>query len=87
MNTITREGVIYTRVSSLKQVKKGSGLDSQKSACLAYAKERKITILESFEDAAYSGKTTDRPGLEKSKSYRWKNWNRLIYPSLQAYEQ
>ena len=65
MNTITREGVIYTRVSSLKQVTQGSGLDSQYSACLAHATENKITILESFQDAAYSGKTTDRPGLEK----------------------
>ncbi len=65
MNTIIREGVIYTRVSSLKQVTEGSGLDSQYSACLTHANENKITVLESFQDAAYSGKTTDRPGLEK----------------------
>ena len=84
MNTITREGVIYTRVSSLKQVKKGSGLDSQKSACLAYAKERKITILESFEDAAYSGKTTDRPGLEKLIVYlkQRKNKTYVIFDNV-----
>ena len=31
MNTINNEGVIYTRVSSLKQVTQGSGLDSQYS--------------------------------------------------------
>ena len=69
MNTIIREGIIYTRVSSQKQVTQGSGLDSQYSACLAHAKENKITILESFQDAAYSGKTTDRPGLEKLIAY------------------
>ena len=65
MNTIIREGVIYTRVSSLKQVTEGSGLDSQYSACFTHANENKITVLESFQDAAYSGKTTDRPGLEE----------------------
>ena len=41
MNTINKEGVIYTRVSSLKQVTDGNGLDSQKSACLNFAKKKK----------------------------------------------
>ena len=65
MNTIDKEGVIYTRVSSLKQVTQGSGLDSQYSACLNYAKENNIKIIKTFKDAAMSGKTTDRPGLEE----------------------
>ena len=65
MNTINKEGVIYTRVSSLKQVTQGSGLDSQYSACLNYAKENNIKIIKTFKDAAMSGKTTDRPGLEE----------------------
>ena len=63
MNTINKEGVIYTRVSSQKQVTHGSGLDSQHSACLRYAKENDIKIIQSFQDAAFSGKTADRPGL------------------------
>ncbi len=56
MNTINKEGVIYTRVSSLKQVTQGSGLDSQYSACLKYAKENNIKIIKTFKDAAMSGK-------------------------------
>ena len=63
MNTINKEGVIYTRVSSQKQVVHGNGLDSQHAACLAYAKENNITVIQSFQDAAFSGKTSDRPGL------------------------
>ena len=63
MNTINKEGVIYTRVSSQKQVTHGSGLDSQHSACLRYAQENDIKIIQSFQDAAFSGKTADRPGL------------------------
>jgi len=59
-----KQGVIYTRVSSQKQVTQGSGLESQHAACLAYAKENNITIMDSFQDAAFSGKTADRPGLE-----------------------
>ena len=43
MNTINKEGVIYTRVSSQKQVTQGSGLESQHAACLAYAKENNVT--------------------------------------------
>ncbi len=69
MNTINKEGVIYTRVSSLKQVTQGSGLDSQYSACLNYAKENNIKIIKTFKDAAMSGKTTDRPGLEEMIDY------------------
>ena len=63
MNTITREGVIYARVSSAKQVTDGNGLDSQYSACLRYAKEKNIKIINSFRDAAMSGNTSDRPAL------------------------
>ena len=63
MNTINKEGVIYTRVSSLKQVTQGSGLSTQHSACLKYAKENNIKVIKTFQDAAMSGKTIDRPAL------------------------
>ena len=63
MNTINKEGVIYTRVSSLKQFTHGSGLKTQRSACLKYAKENNIKIIQTFQDAAMFGKTIDRPAL------------------------
>ena len=63
MNTTNKEGVIYLRVSSAKQVTNGNGLDSQYSACLRYAKDKNIKIINSFRDAAMSGKSIDRPAL------------------------
>ena len=65
MNTINKEGVIYTRVSSLKQVTEGNGLDSQYSACLNFAKSKNINIINSFKDGAVSGNTFERPGLHQ----------------------
>ena len=65
MNTITREGVIYTRVSSLKQITEGNGLDSQYTACLNFAKNKNIDIINSFKDGAISGNTFERPGLHQ----------------------
>ena len=87
MNTINKEGVIYTRVSSLKQVTQGSGLDSQYSACLNYAKENNIKIIKTFKDAAMSGKTADRPGLEEMIDFIKKKMGILllylmIYPDF-----
>jgi len=65
MNTINKEGVIYTRVSSIKQVTEGSGLDGQYAACCDYAKEKNIKIVKVFKDAALSGNEFDRPGLHQ----------------------
>ena len=65
MNTITREGVIYTRVSSLKQITEGNGLDSQYTACLNFAKNKNINIINSFKDGAVSGNIFERPGLHQ----------------------
>ena len=45
---IEKEGVIYTRVSTAKQVTEGSGLESQRAACLSYAKEHEIKVINNF---------------------------------------
>ena len=39
---IEKEGVIYTRVSTAKQVTERSWLESQRAACLSNAKEQEI---------------------------------------------
>ena len=62
---IEKKGVIYTRVSSHKQVLEGNGLKSQYSSCMTFAKNKNIEIINSFEDAGFSGGNTDRPGLIK----------------------
>ena len=57
MNTINKEGIIYTRVSSNKQVTDGHGLDGQYSACLRYAEENNIKVIKTIIDPGYSGKS------------------------------
>jgi site-specific DNA recombinase len=63
MNTITREGVIYARVSSNKQVSDGNGLDSQHRTCLRFAADNNIKVIETIIDPGYSGKSSHRPGI------------------------
>ena len=45
---IKEEAVIYTRVSSAKQVTHGSGLQTQEFSCRRYAEENKIKVLKVF---------------------------------------
>ena len=45
MSSMTKEGIIYARVSSHKQVTDGNGLSSQISACRAFAKKENIEVL------------------------------------------
>ena len=60
---INEEAVIYTRVSSARQVTHGSGLQTQEIACRRFAKENNIKVLKVFSDAGFSGGTTNRPSL------------------------
>ena len=60
---IKREGVIYSRVSSHKQVREGNGLESQHASCMAHAQSMNIKVINSFEDAGLSGGNVNRPGL------------------------
>ena len=65
MNTTDNEGVIYTRVSSDKQVRDGHGLESQLFYCKRLAKEKSIKVIDVFEDPGISGKLLYRPGLDR----------------------
>ena len=65
MNTTNNEGLIYARVSSNKQVSDGNGLDSQYSACLRFAAENNIKVIKTILDPGYSGKSSDRPGIDQ----------------------
>ena len=51
---IEKEGVIYTRVSSHKQVLEGNELDSQYSSCRTFAKNKNIEILWASTREAYN---------------------------------
>ena len=42
------EGVIYTRVSSQRQVSEGNGLESQLRSCQNFAMSNGIKIIQTF---------------------------------------
>jgi len=56
---VSKNGIIYCRVSSLEQVD-GTSLDTQKAACLAYCQNNNITVERVFIEQGESAKTTDR---------------------------
>lgn len=64
-----RIAVIYTRVSSIKQVSKGDGLASQETRCREYASYRNYQVTEVFKDKGVSGGVAKRPGMEQMLSY------------------
>ena len=64
MNSETlRQAVIYCRVSSAAQTKRGDGLSSQETRCREYARIRSYEVVQVFTDDL-SGSATDRPGIK-----------------------
>ena len=64
MKTRNSKAVIYCRVSSSAQVKKGDGLGSQETRCREYARHKGYDVLEVFNDEGASGGMIDRPGMQ-----------------------
>ena len=58
------KGVIYTRISSVKQLKEGSGLSSQQVRCEQFAQHKEIEVIDVFRDEGVSGSLTERPGMK-----------------------
>ena len=69
INNNTRDGVIYARVSSAKQVTQGHGLDSQTLHCSAHALRCGIDVKRTFKEEGISGALNKRPALEKLYQY------------------
>lgn len=57
------DAVIYTRVSSKSQTKRGQGLKSQEAYCRKYAQWKGYTVWEAFCDRGLSGARADRDGM------------------------
>ena len=68
--------VIYTRVSSKSQVKKGDGLDSQEQRCREFAAYKDHEVAEVFRDEGVSGGLVDRPGMKEMMTWLRKNRRR-----------
>lgn len=67
------KAIIYCRVSSVRQVEEGNGLESQASRCREYAEHKGYRVMEVFEDKAVSGSLSDRPGVLAMLAYLKKN--------------
>lgn len=59
-----RKAVIYCRVSSAAQVKRGHGLDSQEVRCRQFAARKDYSVEHVFRDEGISGGLIDRPGMQ-----------------------
>ena len=55
--------VIYARVSSQAQVKKGQGIQSQTSYCQQYAGWKSYKVHKVFQDSGITGSRADRDGI------------------------
>lgn len=62
------KAVIYCRVSSKKQEKDGTGLESQETTCREYARYRGYAVAACFQDGR-SGKFANRPGMTEMLAY------------------
>ena len=67
---MTQKAVIYCRVSSKKQTKEGSGLNSQEYRCRKYADEKNYEVEAVFpDDVSGGGDFVNRPGMVALLSY------------------
>lgn len=57
--------VIYIRVSTEEQAQEGFSLDAQERMCHMYAELRTWDVVSVYKDDGYSGRTDDRPALQK----------------------
>lgn len=56
----------YTRVSTADQARDGYSLDAQRQAIEAECERRGWGLVEVIEDAGFSGRSDDRPGLQRA---------------------
>lgn len=69
-------GIIYTRVSSDEQVK-GTSLDTQAKACIAYCEAKGIKVIKIFREEGASAKTTERKEFLNAITFCEKNKNNI----------
>src|SRR5574338_397185 len=67
-----RKAVIYCRVSSAAQTKRGDGLGSQETRCAEYARMRGYEVVHTFTDDR-PGAFVDRPGMKALLAFLKKN--------------
>jgi DNA invertase Pin-like site-specific DNA recombinase len=66
MSATRTRAVGYVRVSTERQADGGVSLDAQRAKLAAYAVAMDLDLVEIIEDAGYSAKTLDRPGISRA---------------------
>jgi len=59
----------YIRVSTDQQAEKGSSLENQRARILDYVKSKNMELIEIFEDAGFSARSTNRPAFKSMMKY------------------
>lgn len=81
--------LIYCRVSSMKQVKEGKGLDGQEHRCVEWARLKKFPVEKIFrEDESASGRFFERPAMKKLIQYLDENQDKkfvIIFDDLKRF--
>ena len=72
-----KPAIIYTRVSSRAQVKRGDGLASQETRCRETARLGGYEVIAAFSDDK-SGALIDRPGMKAMLSFLRKSPHRHV---------
>lgn len=65
MVLVMEKAVIYARVSTEDQAQHGISLDAQVNRCVEYVSVQNYDLVDTVVDAGISGKSTDRPGLQR----------------------
>jgi site-specific DNA recombinase len=61
--------IVYARVSTTEQAEKELSIPAQLQAMRDYARQHGWSVVEEFNEPGASGKTTDRPGLQRLLTY------------------
>ena len=77
METQTKRGVIYFRVSTDEQARLGVSLEQQENCCQRYADTNGIKVIKSFHDDGVSAKTTKRDGLQDMLAFCCQKSNKI----------
>jgi DNA invertase Pin-like site-specific DNA recombinase len=70
----SKKAIIYCRVSSVAQTKRGDGLGSQETRCREYARMRGYDVVARFDDDL-TGKIANRPGVKAMLAFLRKHRN------------
>lgn len=80
--------LIYCRVSSVRQVNEGHGLDSQERRCRDYAKGKGYVVEKVFLDEGVSGGLFERPAMQELINHIDKNLGRqyvIVFDDLSRF--